>query len=157
MKEKTLKMSQGDLEKTQKGEIKLSFINSLQDPEYFTSRILNKKLWPIQSEILKSVREYKKESLLTPLFMLGEVAMEVLIPFLMAKLLDLGIDMGDMQSILRYGLLLIICALLSLCFGILSRRFASIASNGFAKNLRKDLYYKVQVLFLRNLSSLLVF
>ena len=95
-------------------------------------------------KILKSVREYKRESFLTPVFMLGEVAMEVLIPFLMAKLLDLGIDKGDMHSILTYGFLLILCALLSLCFGILSGRFASIASNGFAKNLRHDLYYKVQ-------------
>lgn len=95
-------------------------------------------------KLLKSVREYKKTSILTPLFMLGEVVMEVLIPFFMAKLLDKGIEIGSMSNILCYGICLMICAIFSLIFGMLSAKYASISSNGFAKNLRHDVYYKVQ-------------
>ncbi|MBE6148380.1 MAG: ABC transporter ATP-binding protein [Firmicutes bacterium] len=104
-------------------------------------------------KLLKSVREYKKTSLLTPLFMLGEVLMEVLIPFFMAKLLDKGIELGDMNSILYYGICLIVCAIFSLIFGMLSARFASISSNGFAKNLRHDVYYKVQEYSFKNIDK----
>ncbi len=104
-------------------------------------------------KILKSVREYKKESILTPVFMLGEVLMEVLIPILMAKLLDNGIETGDLNNIITIGILLVICALFSLCFGMIAGRFASIASNGFAKNLRHDLYYKVQDYSFKNIDK----
>ncbi|MBQ6840672.1 MAG: ABC transporter ATP-binding protein [Bacilli bacterium] len=104
-------------------------------------------------KILKSVREYKKHSILTPMFMLGEVLMEVLIPFFMAKLLDKGIELGDMSSILYYGVCLLVCAIFSLIFGMMSARSASIASNGFAKNLRHDLYYKVQDYSFKNIDK----
>ena len=103
--------------------------------------------------LLKSVREYKKASILTPVFMLGEVLMEVIIPILMAKLLDNGIEAGSLNNILLIGVLLILCALFSLVFGMLSGRFASIASNGFAKNLRHDLYYKVQDYSFKNIDK----
>ena len=103
--------------------------------------------------LLKSVREYKKASILTPIFMLGEVLMEVIIPILMAKLLDNGIEAGSLNNILLIGVLLILCALFSLVFGMLSGRFASIASNGFAKNLRHDLYYKVQDYSFKNIDK----
>lgn len=94
--------------------------------------------------LMQSIREYKKDSLLAPLYVSCEVLLEVLIPFLTAALIDKGIDAGDMNYIVRTGLLLVFCALISLTFGILSGRSASIAAAGFAKNLRKDMYENVQ-------------
>lgn len=92
----------------------------------------------------KSVREYKKPALLTPLLITLEVIMEVVIPLLMANLIDKGIYAGQMNEILKIGVMLVVASLLSLAFGILSGITASKASAGFAKNLRKDLYYKIQ-------------
>lgn len=92
----------------------------------------------------KSVREYKKPALLTPLLVTLEVVMEVVIPLLMANLIDKGIYAGQMNEILKIGVMLVVASLLSLTFGILSGITASKASAGFAKNLRKDLYYKIQ-------------
>ena len=92
----------------------------------------------------KSVREYKKPALLTPLLVTLEVVMEVVIPLLMANLIDKGIYAGQMNEILKIGVMLVVSSLLSLTFGILSGITASKASAGFAKNLRKDLYYKIQ-------------
>lgn len=92
----------------------------------------------------KSVREYKKPALLTPLLVTLEVVMEVVIPLLMANLIDKGIYAGQMNEILKIGVMLVVASLLSLVFGILSGITASKASAGFAKNLRKDLYYKIQ-------------
>ena len=94
--------------------------------------------------LMQSVREYKKDSILAPLYVSCEVVLEVIIPFLTAALIDNGIDAGDMNYVLKTGLLLILCALISLTFGILSGRSASIAAAGFAKNLRKDMYENVQ-------------
>ena len=94
--------------------------------------------------LMKSIREYKKHSILAPIFVTGEVVLEVIIPFLMSKLIDSGIDAGDMNYIIRTGIILVICALVSLSLGFLSGRSAAIASSGFAKNLRKDMYYNVQ-------------
>lgn len=92
----------------------------------------------------KSVREYKKPALLTPFLVTLEVVMEVVIPLLMANLIDKGIHAGQMNEILKIGVMLVVASLLSLAFGILSGITASKASAGFAKNLRKDLYYKIQ-------------
>ena len=92
----------------------------------------------------KSVREYKKPALLTPLLVTLEVIMEVVITLLMANLIDKGIYAGQMNEILKIGVMLVVASLLSLAFGILSGITASKASAGFAKNLRKDLYYKIQ-------------
>lgn len=94
--------------------------------------------------LFKSVREYKRESLLAPLFILGEVVLEVIIPYLMAQLLDKGIYAGQMNMIYKIGLWLVLCAIASLACGVFAAIFASRASAGFGKNLRKDLYYKVQ-------------
>lgn len=91
-----------------------------------------------------SIREYKKHSILAPLFVSCEVILEVIIPFLMADLIDFGIDAGDMNYILKTGLILVACALVSLFFGVLSGRSASIAAAGFSKNLRKDMYENIQ-------------
>ena len=94
--------------------------------------------------LARSIREYKKNSILTPLFVMLEVLFEVMIPFIMAGLIDQGIDAGDMGVILRLGMLLLASALIALTFGALSGRNAAIASAGFARNLRQDMFYNVQ-------------
>ena len=95
-------------------------------------------------KLSKSVREYKWAAFITPVFVTLEVIMEVVIPLLMANLIDDGVYMGEMNAALKIGVELIIAAVLSLIFGCLSGITASKASAAFAKNLRKDLYYKVQ-------------
>ena len=90
------------------------------------------------------VKEYKKSAILTPIFVILEVVMEVIIPFLMANIIDVGIQNSDIDYILEMGILLIISAILSLAFGMLSGRFAAKASAGYAKNLRKAMFYKIQ-------------
>ena len=95
-------------------------------------------------KLMKSIGEYKKDTILTPVFVSLEVVLEVIIPLLMAKLIDEGIYDGEMSIVYKIGLGLILCAIFSLLFGMLSGMFASKASSGFAKNLRKNLYYKVQ-------------
>lgn len=94
--------------------------------------------------VLKSVGEYKKASLLAPVTVACEVFLEVLIPFLMAVLIDKGINTGNMTDILKYGAILVVLAMAALAFGALSGHYAAVASAGFAKNLRKRMYYKVQ-------------
>ena len=94
--------------------------------------------------LLKSVREFKKDALLTPFFVVLEVVMEVIIPWVMAKLIDYGIDGQDMAAIWKYGLILVACAMLALVFGAAAGTFAARASTGFARNLRHDMYYNVQ-------------
>lgn len=94
--------------------------------------------------LLKSVREYKRDSILAPIFVSLEVVMEVVIPLLMAMLIDKGIDAGNMNYILKIGIALAISCVISLVFGALSGKFAASASAGFAKNLRKDMFYNVQ-------------
>lgn len=95
-------------------------------------------------KLMKSIREYKKDSILAPIFVSCEVVLEVLIPLLMANLIDDGIYGGEMKMVYKIGLELVLCAILSLIFGILSGISSAKASAGFAKNLRKDLYFKVQ-------------
>lgn len=94
--------------------------------------------------LLKCVREYKWLSLITPIFKILEVVMEVMIPFYMSYLIDYGLDKGDIQLVWKVGLLLVLFAILSLFFGIAGAVCASKASTGFAKNLRKDMFYNVQ-------------
>lgn len=95
-------------------------------------------------KLSKFIQEYKKESILTPIFVILEVVMEVIIPLLMAKIIDVGIQNGDVNYILKIGILLIISAILSLTFGMLSGKFAAKASAGYSKNLRKAMFYKIQ-------------
>ena len=94
--------------------------------------------------LLKSVREFKKDALLTPFFVVLEVVMEVIIPLVMALLIDKGIDGQDMAAIWKYGIILVVCAMLALVFGAAAGTFAARASTGFARNLRHDMYYNVQ-------------
>lgn len=91
-----------------------------------------------------SIRQYKKASILAPAFVLVEVAMEIIIPLVMAELIDQGIDQGHMPSVIKFGIILLIAAMLSLVFGALAGKYAAIASSGFARNLRHDMYYKIQ-------------
>ena len=94
--------------------------------------------------LAKSIREYKKPSILAPIFVTFEVIMEVLLPFLMADLIDNGVNKGDMNHILIWGLMLAGVAFAALAFGALSGKYAAEASAGFAKNLRHDMFYKIQ-------------
>ena len=95
-------------------------------------------------KLMESIREYKKASILTPIFVTVEVVMEVLIPFVMASLIDKGIEAGSMSVIWKYGILLLVLAMISLAFGTLAGHQASIASCGLSQNLRKDMYYRIQ-------------
>ena len=94
--------------------------------------------------LARCIREYKWAAILSPLTMVGEVTMEVLIPLVMANLYDFGVCMQDMHVVVTRSIQLVICALLSLGFGVLSAVFASRAGTGFAKNLRQDMFYRVQ-------------
>ena len=95
--------------------------------------------------LLKSVREYKKPALITPLFMVLEAVCECMIPYMMTKMLATGADGSvPMRQILTYGGIMLVLAVLSLTGGVMGGKYAAIASCGFAKNLRKDLFYSVQ-------------
>ena len=94
--------------------------------------------------LLRSVREYKRETFLTPVFVALEVFMEVLIPLLMANIIDVGIAGGNLSYTVKMGLLLVALALIALFFGVKSGQLGAIASAGYAKNLRHDIFYKVQ-------------
>lgn len=103
--------------------------------------------------LAKSIREYKKTTILTPIFVALEVIMEILIPFIMAKLVDYGIYGNNMPLVYKLGLLLIGLAGLSLAFGVIAGKLAAKASTGFAKNLRHDMYYKVQEYSFENIDK----
>lgn len=103
--------------------------------------------------LMKSIREYKKQSLLSPLCVVGEVVLEVIIPWLMANLIDYGVDLGDMDYIVKTGVALVISCIFSLAFGALAGKFAAQASSGFAKNLRHDMFYAVQSFSFRNIDK----
>ena len=94
--------------------------------------------------LLSSVREYKKPSLRCPVFVVLEVLMEVLVPGVMALIIDRGINGGSIHYILKVGLVLIIMSMLALFFGIMAGTNAAKASAGMAKNLRKDMFYRIQ-------------
>ena len=89
--------------------------------------------------LLKSVREYKRSSILAPFFIAAEVVVECIIPFITAKLVNNIQNDCEMDTIVKFGLLLVLMAVISLCCGALAGHFASVASCGFAKNLRHDL------------------
>ena len=94
--------------------------------------------------LARCIREYKWPAVLSPLCMIGEVSMEVLIPLVMADLYDYGIVMQNMSIVVNKSILLIILALCSLSFGVASATFAAKAGTGFARNLRHDMFYRVQ-------------
>ena len=94
--------------------------------------------------LMKSIREFRVPSIKASIYVSLEVVMEVVIPLVMADLIDKGINGGDMPYILKTGLILVLAALLSLCFGALAGKYSATASAGFAKNLRRDMYSHVQ-------------
>ncbi|MGN0721565.1 MAG: ABC transporter ATP-binding protein [Anaerovoracaceae bacterium] len=95
-------------------------------------------------KLSKYVGEYKKYAIITPVLVTLEALMEIVIPLLMAQLIDRGIDAGNMGEITKYGVILLAAALLTMTFGVLAGKTAPMASAGFAKNLRQAMYYKVQ-------------
>ncbi len=103
--------------------------------------------------LFRQVKQYKKASLLTPLFAALEVLMEVLIPFVTAELIDKGIQGGSIAYVWRYGLLMVAMAMLSLLFGLLAAKFAATASSGFAANLRNAMYENIQTFSFSNIDK----
>ncbi|HIZ77571.1 MAG TPA: ABC transporter ATP-binding protein/permease [Firmicutes bacterium] len=103
--------------------------------------------------LLRQVGEYKKASLLTPLFTGLEVLMEVLIPFIIASIIDKGIQAGDIHQVYLYGGIMLVMAFLSLLFGVLAGRYAAKASSGFACNLREGIYENVQTFSFSNIDK----
>ncbi len=103
--------------------------------------------------LARSVREYKWAALGSPICMIGEVTMEIFIPLVLAELLRQGIEPGYMPAVWKYGGLLALCALCSLAFGVASAFFAAYASTGFARNLRHDMFAKVQTYDFRNIDK----
>ena len=102
-------------------------------------------------KLLQSIREYKKQSIITPLLVILEVLMEVLIPLEMAKIIDIGIANGNLGYIVQRGIILVIMAMMALFFGVQAGNFAAVAGAGYAKNLRHDIFYKVQDFSFKNI------
>ena len=103
--------------------------------------------------LLKSVREYRKDSFLSPVYVTLESLIEVIIPLLLARLIDQGIEPGNMNAIMKIGLTMLVLSLLSLLVGILASRSSSIASTGFARNLRYDAFNAVQDYSFKNIDK----
>lgn len=101
--------------------------------------------------LIAEIKEYKKPSILASLYMVFEVMFEISIPFIMATLLDKGVQKGDMTTVLTYGLLMLVFAFLSLFCGMQSARYGAFASAGFAKNLRKAIFKKIQSFSFENI------
>ena len=104
-------------------------------------------------KLAKSIREYKTSALLTPLYMIGEVAMEVLIPTLMALIIDNGVYQNDVSYIVKLSIMIVFAAIFSMLFGIMGAYSGSKASCGFAKNLRHDLFFHIQDFSFKNIDS----
>ncbi len=103
--------------------------------------------------ILKSVRQYKAASIVTPILIVFEAALEVTIPYLMANLIDNGVDKGDIDYTWKMGLILAATALLSLIFAAFAGKFAAVASAGLAANLRHDMFYRIQEFSFSNIDK----
>lgn len=103
--------------------------------------------------LLSYVKEYKTPSILTPCFMILEVAMEMVVPLLMASLVDNGINAGDMKHIIKIGLLMIVAAIIGLIGGLMGGILGAKASTGFAKNLRKGMFDKIQTFSFANIDK----
>ena len=103
--------------------------------------------------LARSIREYKWAALLSPLCMVGEVYMETRIPIVLSKIVDQGVTPGNIHAVVTNGLMLVLFALMSLSFGVASAYFAASAGTGFAKNLRHDMFYRVQTYDFANIDK----
>ena len=103
--------------------------------------------------LAKQIGEYKRAAILTPVFMIGEVLMEVLIPYITANLIDEGIEAANMAAVWKYGLIMLVMALISLLCGAMSGKYAAYASTGFAANLRRSMYEKIQTYSFANIDK----
>ena len=103
--------------------------------------------------LMSCIREYKKTSLLAPLFVSLEVVMEVIIPYFMGKMLDYGVNLGNMNYIIKVGIMLAVFCIMSLVFGALAGKYAAYASAGFSKNLRHDMFHNVQSFSFSNIDK----
>ncbi|MGI6021320.1 MAG: ABC transporter ATP-binding protein [Lachnospiraceae bacterium] len=103
--------------------------------------------------LLAEVKEYKRASISTPIFMIGEVLMEMLVPLLIAGIVDKGVARGDVGAILKYGALMLLCAVGGLICGIGGAVFGARASTGFARNLRKSVFEKIQTFSFKNIDK----
>lgn len=104
-------------------------------------------------EILAQIKQYKKDSILTPVFTALEVFMEMLLPFIMAKIIDDGIEKGNMTNVYIFGGVMVVAAMVSLLSGFLAGKYAASASSGFACNLREAIYRKVQTYSFSNIDK----
>ena len=103
--------------------------------------------------LAKYIKEYRKSSIATPIFMIMEVVMEMLIPFFMASLVDDGINKGDVKHVVVVGLLMLVAAAVGLLMGVLGAKYGAKASTGFAKNLRKGMYDNIQTFSFSNIDK----
>ncbi len=104
-------------------------------------------------KLLENVGEYKKDSILTPIYVILEVIMEVIIPLLMAKIVDVGLAKGDINYVVRVGVIMLLSSFFALFFGIMSGKTAAKASTGFSKNLRRAMYHKIQTYSFANIDK----
>ena len=107
--------------------------------------------------LLKEVKEYKNASIITPCFMVLEVAMEMMIPYLMASIIDNGVEAGNMTHIYKTGALMIVVAVIGLLAGIGGGRYGAKASTGFAKNLREKMFNHIQTFSFANIDKFKLF
>ena len=103
--------------------------------------------------ITSCIKEFKRDTILTPIFVIGEVAFDVLIPMMTGKLLDEGVKAGSMTHIVRYGVLVVAMAMIALLLGALSGRFAARAATGLSRNLRREMYRTVQQFSFANIDK----
>lgn len=103
--------------------------------------------------LAKQIKEYKKDSILSPLYIAGEVVLELLLPFIMASMIDDGVEVGNMRHIVITGIIMLVVAMLSLFCGAMCGKHAAIASTGFAKNVRKSMFDNIQTFSFANIDK----
>ena len=103
--------------------------------------------------LLKQIKEYKKDSILSPIYIAAEVILELLLPFIMASMIDDGVEVGNMKHIVITGVIMLVVAMLSLLCGVMCGKHAAIASTGFAKNVRKSMFDNIQTFSFANIDK----
>ena len=103
--------------------------------------------------LLKEIKEYKKDSILSPIYIAAEVILELLLPFIMASMIDDGVEVGNMKHIVITGVIMLVVAMLSLLCGVMCGKHAAIASTGFAKNVRKSMFDNIQTFSFANIDK----